>query len=262
MILKDWWWNLVPISWQQGNRLKGNSEIFFRHDWCGNLFCLIMCKELCLFLPTPTCPSDGIGRVEGKGNEFVNWKKWIKNKNGIEIQKGRIGTTMLCWYILKQAMHDSFMVSYTVLFLLCFVCLLIPVKLKTSKKILFLKRWNGMPLEATGVFNMGECSNSSSMTTHQSSYVLDNGCTKWHQRSLPTLEFCEIKCEYIVVFHLFSCICFLMIPWTIAYQDLLPSATHIHCFCDIIHLILCDPLLLLPSIFSNIRVFSLCGQSI
>ena len=34
------------------------------------------------------------------------------------------------------------------------------------------------------------------------------------------------------------------------------AQTHVHCITFVIHLILCHPLLLLPSIFPNIRIFS------
>ena len=44
--------------------------------------------------------------------------------------------------------------------------------------------------------------------------------------------------------------------FSVHHQLLEPTQTHVHCISDAIHLILCWPLLLPPSIFPSIRVFS------
>ena len=74
---------------------------------------------------------------------------------------------------------------------------------------------------------------------------------------------CVYTCSSSV--QLLSCVCFFAIPWTAAHQDSL-SITNSQSLLKFMsiesvmpsnHLILCCPLLLLPSIFLSIRVFSI-----
>ena len=67
-----------------------------------------------------------------------------------------------------------------------------------------------------------------------------------------------------IVFQLLSCVCLFVTPWTAAYQPSLSvtiswsllKLMSIELVVPSNHLILCLPLLLLPSIFPSIRVFS------
>ena len=72
-------------------------------------------------------------------------------------------------------------------------------------------------------------------------------------------------CVCISSVQLLSCVCFFATPWTAAHQDSLPitNSQSLLKFMSIEsvnasnHLILCCPLLLLPSVFLSIRVFSI-----
>ena len=74
----------------------------------------------------------------------------------------------------------------------------------------------------------------------------------------------EVKSIYATVFLLFRCIWLLATPWTATRQvslsftisQSLLKLTSIETMMPSNHLILCHPLLLLPSIFPSIRVFS------
>ena len=77
-------------------------------------------------------------------------------------------------------------------------------------------------------------------------------------------EKAEYKCTYIVVFQLLSCVQLFVTPWTAAHQASLSftisqsllKLMSIESVMSSSHLIFCHPLLLLPSIFPSIRVFS------
>ena len=77
-------------------------------------------------------------------------------------------------------------------------------------------------------------------------------------------EKAEYKCTYIVVFQLLSCVRLFVTPWTAAHQASLSftisqsllKLMSIESVMSSSHLIFCHPLLLLPSIFPSIRVFS------
>ena len=74
----------------------------------------------------------------------------------------------------------------------------------------------------------------------------------------------EYKCTYIVVFQLLSCVQLFVTPWTAAQEASLSftisqsllKLMSIESVMSSSHLIFCHPLLLLPSIFPSIRVFS------
>ena len=76
-------------------------------------------------------------------------------------------------------------------------------------------------------------------------------------------EKAEYKCTYIVVVQLLSCVQLFVTPWTAARQASLSitisrnllKLMSIESVMSSNHLILCHPLLLLPSIFPSIRVF-------
>ena len=76
-------------------------------------------------------------------------------------------------------------------------------------------------------------------------------------------EKAEYKCTYIVVVQLLSCVQLFVTPWTAARQASLSitisrnllKLMSIESVMSSYHLILCHPLLLLPSIFPSIRVF-------
>ena len=77
-------------------------------------------------------------------------------------------------------------------------------------------------------------------------------------------EKAEYKCTYIVVFQLLSCVQLFVTRWTAAHQASLSftisqsllKLMSIESVMSSSHLIFCHPLLLLPSIFPSIRVFS------
>ena len=77
-------------------------------------------------------------------------------------------------------------------------------------------------------------------------------------------EKAEYKCTYIVVFQLLSCVQLFVTPWTAAHQASLSftisqsllKLMSIESVMSSSYLIFCHPLLLLPSIFPSIRVFS------
>ena len=74
------------------------------------------------------------------------------------------------------------------------------------------------------------------------------------------LYFCEYLYFYVVFGHLLSHVWLFVNPWTAGSSvfHYLPEFAHIHVHwvSDSNHLILCFPLLLLPSVFPSIRVFS------
>ena len=79
-----------------------------------------------------------------------------------------------------------------------------------------------------------------------------------------SIHICVCVCLYIVVVWLLSCIWLFVIPWTVACQASLSftiswsllKLMSVESVRPSNHLILCHPLLLLPSIFPSIRVFS------
>ena len=79
-----------------------------------------------------------------------------------------------------------------------------------------------------------------------------------------TVGHCCLSILYVVVVWLLSCVWLFVTPWTTAHQASLsitssrslPKLMSIESAMPSNHLILCRPLLLLPSIFPNIRVFS------
>ena len=100
--------------------------------------------------------------------------------------------------------------------------------------------------------------------SHGRTQSLRHAQTETHHPPLPWSEYLPCRISVIVGIHLLSHVRLFATPWAAARQDSLtftvsrspPQPTFIKSVMPTNHLILCRPLLLLPSVFPSIRVFS------
>ena len=137
------------------------------------------------------------------------------------------------------------------------------------------------PSESPEFSPASDCSFKGQMTSHYKtrklsshlSVTFSRSCAKWRETPAPkimaffTLSRAALwwRVDLLIVVHSLSCVWLFASPWTAVYQAPLSFtiSQSLHKFISIEsvyelsnHLILCCPLLLLPSIFPSIRVFS------